>query len=79
MVINKGWSVALTEWHLVGPLLASLMTRLSLRMRLSRSRIQEFLSDWPGITFSVGYINQCIYEGGRAVAPLEDTLVAEIR
>jgi len=48
-------------------------------MRLSRSRIQEFLRDWLGITLSVGCIHQCIGEGGRAVAPLEEALVAEIQ
>jgi len=48
-------------------------------MRLSRPRIQEFLQDWLGITLSVGCINQCITEGGRASAPLEEQLVAEIQ
>lgn len=76
---EQDWGVALTEWHLVGPLLAALIICLALRMRLSRSRIQEFLADWLGITLSVGCINQCIHEGGRAVAPLEAALVAEIQ
>ncbi len=76
---EPGWEVALTEWHLVGPLLVSLIVCLSLRMRLSRPRIQEFLQDWLGIKLSVGCINQCITEGGRAMAPLEDELIAEIQ
>jgi len=76
---ETGWSVALTEWHLVGPLLSALIICLSLRMRLSRNRIREFLQDWLGISLSVGCINQCLAEGGRAVAPLEDALVAEIQ
>jgi hypothetical protein len=76
---EPGWTVGLTEWHLVGPTLASLIICLSLRMRLSRPRIQEFLQEWLGIALSVGCINQCITEGGRAAAPLEDELVAEIQ
>ena len=36
------WTVGLTEWHLVGPLLVSLLVCLSHRMHLSRRRIQEF-------------------------------------
>lgn len=76
---EPGWTVALTEWHLVGPMLVSLTICLSLRMRLSRPRIREFLQDWLGITLSVGCINQCITEGGRATAPLEDELIAEIQ
>ncbi len=74
-----GWTVALTEWHLVGPTLASLIICLSLRLRLSRSRIREFLQDWLGVSLSIGCINQCLTEGGRAVAPLEEELVAEIQ
>lgn len=76
---EPGWQVALTEWHLVGPMLTSLIICLSLRMRLSRPRIREFLQDWLDINLSVGCINQCISEGGRAIAPLEDELVAEIQ
>ncbi len=74
-----GWSVELTEWHLVGATLASLIICLSLRMRLSRPRIREFLQDWLGITLSLGCIDQCIAESGRATAPLEEELIAEIQ
>lgn len=76
---EEGWQVGLTEWHLVGATLASLIICLALRMRLSRARIREFLHDWLGITLSIGCINQCIAEGGRAVAPLEAELIAEIQ
>ena len=44
-------------------------------MRLSRTRIQEFLYDWLGLALSIGTINRCLHEAGRAVAPLEDQLV----
>src|SRR5918998_279149 len=37
------WTVGLSEWHLVGPLLVSLLVCLSQRMHLSRRRIQEQL------------------------------------
>jgi len=76
---EEGWDVELTEWHLTGPMLASLIIALSFRMRLSRPRIQEFLNDWLGIYLSVGVINQAIAEGGRAVEPVEEELIAEIK
>jgi len=39
--------VELSEWRVVGPGLAGLIVALSLRFRLSRARIQEFLgSGW---------------------------------
>ena len=50
-----------------------------MRMRLSRKRIQEFLVEWLGISLSTGCINQCITEGGRATAPLEDELIGLVQ
>jgi len=76
---EQGWEVGLTEWHLVGPTLSALIIGLSLRMRLSRARIREFLQDWLGISLSTGCINQCITEGGRASAPLEQELIAAVQ
>jgi transposase len=73
------WSVGLSEWHLVGPLLVSLLVCLSQRMHLSRRRIQEFLRDWLGIELSTSTINQCIHEAGRAVEPIEEQLVEELQ
>jgi len=73
------WEVELSEWHLVGPLLLSLIVCLSQRMRLSRRRIQEFLGDWLGVALSTSTINQCIHEAGRAVEPIEEQLVEELQ
>ena len=75
---ESGWDVQLTEWRLVGPLLMALICSLALRMRLSRPRIREFLKDWLGLHLSVGTINQCIHESGRAVEPVEDQLIEEV-
>ncbi len=74
------WTVALTEWHLAGPMLVALICSLALRLRLSRARIQEFLHDWLGLALSVATINQCLHEAGRAVAPVvQDELVQAVR
>jgi hypothetical protein len=59
-------------------MLASLIVCLALRMRLSRARIQEFLSDWLGVELSRGTLDRCVHEAGRAVAPVEDQLVKEL-
>lgn len=76
---DSNWNVKLSEWRLVGPHLASLICCLVMRMRLSRARIKEFLWDWLGLSLSTGTINQCIHEFGRAVEPLEEELLNEIR
>jgi hypothetical protein len=73
------WTVGLTEWHLVGPLLVSLLVCLSHRLHLSRRRIQECLRDWLGIELSTSTINQCLQEAGRAVEPIEEQLVEELQ
>ena len=65
-----GWAVELTEWHLVGPALVSLICALNLRLRCSRARIREFLHDWLEVDICTATINQCIHEAGRAVEPV---------
>ena len=75
---EEGWTVSLTEWHLCGPMLVSLIACLSKRMRLSRAKIQEFLNDWLGIWLAIGTINQCIHEAGRAMEPIKEQLIEEI-
>jgi len=76
---EEEWQVDLTEWHLVGPTLLSLIICLSQRLRVSRPKIKEFLQDWLGLELSVGCLNQCLHEGGRAVAPVEAELIAAVK
>ena len=76
---EEEWDVELTEWHLVGPMLMSLICCMALRMRLSRRRIGEFLGDWLHLRLSTGTINQCIHEAGRACEPVEKQLLQELR
>jgi hypothetical protein len=64
------WQVELTEWHLAGPTLVALICALSLRLRVSRRGIQEFLADWLGVKLGIAAINQCLHEAGRAVEPV---------
>lgn len=70
--------IEVNQWRLVGPHLAAMIVVLALRMRLSRARIQEFLGEFLGLSLAIGTIDQTIREAGRASAPLEDDLVADI-
>ena len=76
---EPGWDVELTEWHLAGPMLVSLIVCLSLRMRMSRPRVQEFLNDWLGLWLGKGTISKYVHEAGRASEPLENQMVEEVR
>ncbi len=69
----------LSEWRLVGPLLASLLVCLAFRMRLSRPRIQELIQDWLQLELSVGLINQTLHEAGLAAAPVHEQLIDQAR
>lgn len=72
-------NIFLSEWRLVGPGLAALIVCLAYRMRLSRARIQEFLSDWLGLEISVGTLHATLHESGAAVLPVEDELVEAVQ
>jgi hypothetical protein len=70
--------VALSEWRLVGPGLATLIVALHLRFRLSRRRMREFLHDWLGLSLSVGTLDCTLREAAAATAPLEEELIAAV-
>jgi len=77
---DSSWKkLPMNERGIVGPTLASLIVCMAQRMRLSRRQSQEFLRDWLGVTLSTSTINRCIHEAGRAVEPLEEKLVEEIK
>jgi IS1 family transposase len=69
----------LSERCLVGPMLATFIAALSLRMRLSRAKIGEFLLDWLGLELGKATINRCIHEFGLASEPVVEELIAEVQ
>ena len=66
-------------FRLVGPGLASLIVALSLRYRMSRARIQEFLDDWLGVWISTGTIHAALAEVAAIVAPVEEELIQAVQ
>ena len=60
-------------------MLATLIASLSVRYRMSRAKIQEFLHDWTNTELSIGTIDRCIREAGIACAPVVEKLVAELQ
>jgi transposase len=71
--------VAVGGFKLIGSGLATLIIALSLRYRLSRSRIQEFLHDWLGVDVSVGSIHAAIEEAAVLMTPVEAELIETIQ
>ncbi len=64
-----------TERCLVGPMLCAFIASLSLRFRLSRLKIQEFLDEWLGLELGTATINRCVHEFGLASEPVVDRLI----
>jgi transposase len=72
------WSVALSEASLVGPMLLAFICFLKYRMHATGSKVQALLR-WFGLSLSIGCINKCFREAGRAVSPLEPQLLSALR
>jgi len=72
-------NLQLTERCLVGPALAGFIAALSVRFRLSRQKIQEFLGDWLDLELGTATIERCIHEFGLACEPVVEDLVKELR
>jgi hypothetical protein len=72
-------NLQMSERCLVGPMLATFIAALSLRFRLSRRKIQEFLRDWLALELGAATIERCIHEFGLASEPVVEQLIEEIR
>jgi transposase len=72
-------NLAMSERCLVGPMLATFIAALSLRCRLSRRKIQEFLADWLDLELGVATIERCIHEFGLASQPVVEQLIEDAR
>lgn len=76
---GRSMDLKLKEYVLVGPMLATLIASLSVRYRMSRVKIKEFLWDWAQTELSVGTIDRCIREAGIACSPVVEKLIEEIQ
>lgn len=78
-LIGEGvWEgMQLSEWRLIGPMLASFIAHLKMDFRLPVRKIGEILN-YFGIYLSTGVIQHCFEETGAVVAPLEIPLVDEL-
>jgi len=70
--------VGMTQWRLIGPDLAALIVYLSMDMRVTRRKVQQFLFDVFGLKVSVGTLQNCLIESARALAPVEAQLIEDV-
>lgn len=79
VVEGRSKDLQLTEYVLVGAFLATFIASLSVRYRMSRTKIQEFLADWTNSELSIGTIDRCIRETGIACEPVVEELVEQLQ
>jgi len=79
VVEGRSKDLQLTEYVLVGAVLATFIASLSVRYRMSRTKIREFLKDWTNTELSVGTIDRCIREAGIACVPVVEELVEQLQ
>ncbi|NOR80555.1 MAG: IS66 family transposase [Methyloprofundus sp.] len=72
-------NVGMTEWRLVGPDLAALIVYLSMDTRATRRKVKQFLLDVFGLELCIGTIQNCIVESARALEPVEEQLIEDLR
>ena len=78
-VEGRARDLKLTEYVLVGPMLATFIASLGVRYRMSRSKIEEFLTDWTQTSLSTGTIDRCIRETGIACVPVVEELIEQLQ
>lgn len=78
-VEGRARDLKLTEYALVGSMLATFIASLAVRYRMSRSKVQEFLMDWASYELSTGTIDRCIREAGIACMPVVKELVEQLQ
>ncbi|NMF86377.1 IS66 family transposase [Nodosilinea sp. P-1105] len=79
VVTGRKVQLQLQEQVLIGPMLATFIASLSVRYRLSRVKIQEFLWDWAGVALSIGSLDRSIREAGFACRPVVEVLIEELQ
>jgi hypothetical protein len=77
---GEDWGdVALTEWRLIGPFLAALLSFMHFRLRLSARHCREFSLELFALSLSVGAIQQSFHESARACDPVMEQLTDELK
>jgi transposase len=71
--------VKLTEYTIVGPMLATFIAALSRRCGMSRTKIVEFLRTWMNFDLSTGLVCKSIREAGIACYPVVDELINDLQ
>jgi len=79
VVEERKRDIKLTEYTIVGPMLATFISALSRRCGMSRKKIREHLIVWLNFQISIGLICKSIREAGIACYPVVDELLDDLQ
>jgi len=72
-------NIKLSEYTLVGPMLATFIAVLNRNYGMSRNKIREYLKTWFNFELSIGTICRAIREAGVACYPVVDELIEQLQ
>jgi hypothetical protein len=78
-VKDRKKDLKLTEYTITGPMLTAFIAALSVRYKMSRRKIREFLCCRYNLKLSVGTIDKCIREAGVSCYPVVDELLDDLQ
>jgi len=79
VIEGRACNIKLSEYTLVGPMLASFIASLNRSYGMSRNKIKEYLKTWFNFELSIGTICRAIREAGIACYPVVDELIKQLQ
>jgi transposase len=79
VIEGRACNITLSEYTLVGPMLAAFIASLNRDYGMSRNKIRDYLQTWFNFELSIGLICKTIRETGIACYPVVDELIEQLQ
>ena len=79
VIEGRACNITLSEYTLVGPMLAAFIASLNRDYGMSRNKIRDYLKTWFNFELSAGMICKTIREAGIACYPVVDELIEQLQ
>lgn len=79
VIKGRARNIKVSEYTLVGPMLAAFIASLNRDFGMSRNKIRDYLQTWFNFELSVGMICKTIREAGIVCYPVVDELIGQLQ
>ncbi len=79
VIEDRTCNIKLSEYTLIGPMLAAFIASLNRDYGMSRNKIRDYLQTWFNFELSTGMICKTIRETGIACYPIVDELIEQLQ